>query len=161
MQPDFSKFKECGYAKFVENDAHNSDDIAHIKASLGQPIPTEYVQFLNNFPDTGIFEQQVECLGLSAAPCAPDRIYPITLLYAACSDKRYDILQVRANQYEIPLSYLLFGEDAGGNLFFISLDEKSFGKVYFLYAEESIDLGSYLLADNFSSFIRSLRLTRE
>lgn len=161
MAYGFARLSELQYAKFLDSDMHTPGDVEQALRELGRAVPGDYADFLRQHPDAGIFEQQVACIGSTPAPCAPERVYPITLLYGLCSNALYDLLQVRANQYEIPLDYLLIGEDVGGNQFALSLGEATFGKVYFLYAEEPIEQGQgmYLLADDFLSFVASLVVT--
>lgn len=152
-----TKLKEVGYKPFVAADNFAPDTLAKLPDIIGYPVPDDYLQFLIEFPNTGIFDADIFCSGIESAPCAPDSLYPIALLYASCSDKRYGLLEFRKDPWELPFHFLVIGDDIGGNYFCLDLRAESLGKVYFLFHEEEIETGMYLLADDFTSFIGGLR----
>jgi hypothetical protein len=151
------KLNEVAYRRFLRTDDFDSKALANLPAQIGYPLPDDYLQFLIAFPNTGIFDADIVCTGIEFAPCASDGIYPITLLYASCSKSSNDLLAFRKNQWELPSHFLVIGDDIGGNYFCLDLRPESLGKVYFLFHEEKIETGLYLLANDFTSFISSLR----
>jgi len=100
------KLNDIGYRPLVGTDQQDSSVLENLPETICYPLPDDYLQFLSEFPITGIFDADIVCLGAESAPCAPDNIYPITLLYASCSNSRNDLLKLRNMQCEIPLHLL-------------------------------------------------------
>lgn len=151
------KLIKAGYRPLINTDDFDSITLKTLPETIGYSVPDDYLQFVIDFPNTGIFDDDVLCSGIDPAPCAPDRLYPITLLYASCSTDYCDLLKLRDIQCEIPQHFLIIGNDDSGNYFCLDLREESLGNVYFLFHEEEIETGLYLLANDFTSFIGSLR----
>jgi len=151
------KLNDIGYRPLVGTDQQDSSILENLPEIICYPLPADYLQFLSEFPITGNFDADIVCLGVESAPSAPDNIYPITLLYAGCSNSRNDLLKLRNMQCEIPLYLLIIGNDDGGNYFCLDLRAVSHGRVYFLFHEEEVETGLYLLANDFTSFIGTLR----
>jgi SMI1/KNR4 family protein SUKH-1 len=152
------KLQELKYVQFVETDRYDSKQSANFADDLGHPVPDDYLEFLTSYPGTGCFDVSVVGYGLEHAPCASEGWYPLTLFYAACSDKRYDLLNFRQNHLDdFPPHLLVIGDDVGGNFFCLDLRKETLGRVYFRFHDEEIENGLYLLADSFTAFILSLR----
>ncbi|WP_112076644.1 SMI1/KNR4 family protein [Herbaspirillum rubrisubalbicans] len=151
------KLKDIAYRPFKEVNDSDSKTLTKLSEVVGYPVPSDYLEFLKEFPNTGIFDADIVCSGIECAPCAADGLYPISLLYASCSDARYDLLNFRKVSWELPAHFLVIGDDIGGNYFCLDLRMESLGKVYFLFHEEGVEAGLYFLANDFSSFINSLR----
>lgn len=156
MDRNFYSLSKLNYKKLVASDDYSCSDMEIAFASLRSELPQDYFKFLCECPNTGIFESEVACVGALPAPCAPDNIYPISVLYARCSDAVYDLMQVRLNQYEMPMSDLIIGCDDAGNNFTVDLSSHNFGKVYFFFSEEGYEEGRYLVAESFTLFVDSL-----
>lgn len=58
----------------------------------GHPIPREYMDFLREFPNTGMFDVLVE--GSEKLSGNHEGWYAISMLFAACTDKRYDLVEI-------------------------------------------------------------------
>lgn len=151
------KLKSLGYRMFLPDEQHDNVLPRDLETKIGYALPVDYMQFLRDFPNTGIFDDMIICRGIQAAPCADDYVYPITFLFAVCARVTNDLLGLRGLQDEIPLHLLVIGVDDGGNYFCLDLRRESFGRIYFLFHEEGTD-GLYLLANDFSSFIDSLAI---
>ncbi|WP_457325296.1 SMI1/KNR4 family protein [Roseateles sp. P5_E11] len=160
----FENLDKLIYRPLVETDRHEFAALAGLSQVVGYPVPGEFVEFLKRYPDTGIFE--VDGVVYIASP---DRLsghhdgrYAVDTLYAACSDKRYDLLSIRqegAGFDLIPNYCLRIGEDSFGNAFCIDLREEPFGKVYFWDHEHAAgESGLHLVASSFASFVEHLEV---
>lgn len=158
VENNFNSLSKLEFTKLVAADHYSCADIQAALGPLKSELPLDYLQFLCEYPNTGIFETEVACAGALPAPCAPDNIYPITLLYARCSDAVHDLMQLRSNQYDLPLSDVLIGVDDGGNDFVLDLSSQHFGQIYFIFSEEGYERGRYLVAESFSDFVDRLVL---
>jgi len=151
------KLKGLGYEAFLGGGNYDANTLNRLPELIGSPLPEDYLQFLAQFPNTGIFEANIVCAGVECAPCAADGLYPITHLYASSTRPSSDLLGLRKMQEEGTRYLLFIGVDVFGNYFCLDLRRESFGKIYFWFHEERLDKGLYLLADDFTSFINSLR----
>lgn len=151
------KLTGLGYGNLIASDNFQKNQIHTSLENMGVILPEDYCQFLLSFPNTGIFDSDILCSGISSAPCAPDSLYPITLLYSSCSNKEKDLFEIRRSQNEIPLNFLIIGNDDAGNYFCLDLRKDTLGNIYFCFSEEEIDKGFYIIANDFTSFILSLR----
>ena len=120
------------------------------------PLPLDYIEFLEAYPNTGIFDEEVACKGIESSECAPDGIYPITMLFATCDKESYDLIGLNNMDSDLPAYLLLIGDDVGGNYFCMDLREKEIGNIYFLDHEIPMESGLVLLASSFSDFVDRL-----
>lgn len=148
------KLNELGYKPFGDASEHDTETWAKLPELVGRDIPSDYLQFLKDFPGTGIFGTDIVCKGQESAPCATDKLYSISLLYASSSRPAHDVLKLHLMSSEIPNHLLVIGDNDGGDYFCLDLERASFGRVYYFFQEER---GLYLLARNFSEFILSLQ----
>lgn len=157
------KFLNLGYRKFIEDDKPSGDISKKLTAIVGGNIPSDYLQFLTDFPCTGTFDADVNCLGLEPSPWAPDGLYSTLLFFAACSKKSEDLIFMRENplgSWDFDFSSMLvIADSSGGNYFCLSLKPETYGKVYFWDHDHSeTETGLYLLANDFTSFVERLQL---
>lgn len=157
MLPSSEHLLRMKFSPLLEADVADSGFVARVVAAVDFTLPADYLSFLSDFPRTGIFDVEIACLGLDAAPCAPDRLYPVTLLYGQSSEKSNDLLSIREIDWELPAHYLVIGDDIGGNLFCLDMRPSSLGEIFFHFDEEPVASGMYRIAKNFTDFIFSLR----
>lgn len=91
----FDKLTTLGYRRLVASDHYAPETLANLSSIIGRPVPEEFIRFLEEFPNTGTFEQFVDALGLEAAPRVPDKRYPIGVMYAYCSKSHSDLSIIR------------------------------------------------------------------
>lgn len=160
----FEKLDKLIYRPLVETDHHEQTALAKVEQVLGYRVPVEFAEFLKRYPDTGIFEVEGVVFIASSDRLSGhhDGRYAVEMLYAACSDSRYDLLSIRQSGLGfdlIPACYLRIGEDSFGNAFCLDLREESFGKVYFWDHEHAADKsGLHLVAADFASFVDRLEV---
>lgn len=160
----FEKLNELIYRPLVETDHHGPQDHAGLERAIGRRIPTEFAEFLERFPDTGIFEVEGVVFIASADRLSGlhDGRFAVETLYAACSDKRYDLLTIRQEGVgfdSTPDYCLRIGEDSFGNVFCLDLREEAFGKIYFWDHEHaSNESGLHLVAQDFAAFVDHLEV---
>jgi hypothetical protein len=163
MASQFENLRTLQYHPFVETDSFDASAFAELAQVAGYPIPEDYLSFLKEFPNTGMFniEGTVGIYGLEKLPGNHDGGYALDMLYAGCSDKRYDLIEVakNANHEEgTPSHDLPVGDNSFGNVFCLDLRPETFGKVYFWDHEHGPDVsGLYLVAHDFVSFVNGLQ----
>jgi len=122
-------------------------------------VPEEYIEFLKDFPRTGVFDKNVFFAGIEPSPWASDGVEQLEVLYGSCGQASNDISSVR-KQYldQIPENLLAIGQVAGDNMVCIDLSGSSFGKIYVWDHEHrgGADHGLYLAANSFAAFVHSL-----
>jgi SMI1-KNR4 cell-wall len=156
----FKKLHDLTYQPYIASDSHDTAVFASLSKVAGYPIPKLYVDFLSEFPNTGVFEVEggVVIKGIEKLSGNHDGWHSITMLYAACSDKQYDTGRPLYDG-DTPRYALLIGEDVFGNAFCLDLRPDTFGKVYFWDHEHSADeTGLYLVAHDFVSFVNGLEI---
>lgn len=161
----FSKLHDLAYLPYVATDSHNPAALANLSTVAGYPIPQAYMDFLREFPDTGMFDAEggVIVEGKERLSGNHNGWHSIAMLYAACSDKRYDLIEIAsrpAYDGDAPRYVLLIGDDVFGNAFCLDLRPDTFGKVYFWDHDNSNNekQGLYLVADDFVSFVNGLQI---
>ena len=160
----FDNLSKLLYQPLVETDRHNPENLAELSKLINYSIPGDYVEFLRRYPDTGIFEIDgvVFIASSDRLPGNHDGRYAVDTLYAACSDKRYDLFSIRredAGLDLIPNYCLRVGEDSFGNAFVLDLRADYFGQVYFWDHEHAPEAsGLHLVAPSFTSFIDLLEV---
>ena len=164
MASPFEKLHELSYLSFIPYDNHEPWLFASLSSVAGYPIPQEYMDFLHEFPNTGVFavEGDVSIMGKEKLSAKHDGFYAIDMLFAACSDRRYDLIEIAsrpAYDGDTPRYVLRIGQDLGGNAFCLDLRPETFGSVYFWDHEHGADeSGLHLLANDFVSFVHGLRM---
>lgn len=162
-----SKLEELGYEPLFENENNDPNIFLNLSQNIGYSIPEDYQQFLMDYPSTGTFSVLVETPVIDRIPAAGDYEYlPISILFAGCVSKpNYHLLHEREFDV-IPPHFILIGEDIGGNGFIISLNDSTFGRIYYFDHEEYFydkETGSleriYLVANDFTTFICNLRVS--
>lgn len=161
----FSKLHELAYRPYIATDSHKPAAFADLSAVAGYTIPQVYMDFLREFPNTGVFavEGDVFIQGKEKLSGRHNGCYAIDMLYAACSDKQYDLVTITGRPVydgDTPKYAMLIGQDLGGNAFCLDLRPDTFGKVYFWDHDSSNSekQGLYLLADDFASFVSCLQV---
>ncbi|MFC0677968.1 SMI1/KNR4 family protein [Lysobacter korlensis] len=150
------------YRPYIDTDRHDPAVFANLPQIVGYPIPEEYMDFLRDFPSTGMFDVEGDVIvkGVEQLPGNHDGRYAVSMLFAACSDERYDLMEIaRRPLYggDTPRYVLQIGDNEFGNAFCLDLRRESFGKVYYWDHESGADeTGLYLVADDFTSFVRGL-----
>jgi hypothetical protein len=139
---------------------------------IGSPLPDDYLQFFTEFRSTGSLFADVD--GLERAPWARDAIYPICVLFASSPTPGQDLLGLRKffekeewliqdvrsgklTPEALPRHLLCIGEDIFGDHICLDLRKESFGKIYFWCHKEPLGTGLSLVANDFTSFINSMR----
>lgn len=152
------------YQPYIATDRHASAVFASLSQVAGYPIPQQYMDFLHEFPNTGMFDAEggVVVEGKERLSGKHDGWYSIAMLYAGCTDKRYDLIKFAGRPVydgDTPRYVLLIGGDLFGNTFCLDLRPESFGKVYFWDHEHNADeTGLHLVADDFESFVNGLQI---
>lgn len=131
--------------------------VEFLDEGIAELLPKDYCQFLRTFPRTGFFDADICALGRHAAPGAPDKLYPVTCLFAFSENESDDLARIRDNDLETPRHFLTIGRDAFDNHFLLDLRNESRGRVYYHDHETPLEHGVYLVAESFSAFIESLR----
>ena len=158
------KLHDLTYRPYVATDSHDPAVFANLSTVAGYPIPQEYMDFLREFPNTGVFavEGDVFIQGKEKLSGRHNGCYAIDMLFAACTDKQYDLIEITGRpdyDGDTPRYALQIGQDLGGNAFCLDLRPDSFGKVYFWDHERSADeTGLYLVAHDFVSFVNGLQI---
>lgn len=151
------------YCPYIRSD-NPSNYFDNLDAALNSRVPQDYLDFLREFPWTGVFEIDGNVFVASDDKLSGrhDGHYSIDMLFAACSDKRYDLVEIAKRPVydgDVPPYILLIGENVGGNAFGLDLRAEGFGQIYYWdHAHETDDDGLHLVAKDFSSFISSLRV---
>lgn len=164
MPISFENLHSLAYRPYMDTDSHDPVVFAALPKVAGYPIPQDYLAFLHEFPNTGIFaaEGNVSVVGKEKLSGRHDGSYSIDMLYAACTDKRYDLIEITSRPVydgDTPRYVLQIGDNVGGNVFCLDLRPESFGKVYFWDHEHSEgETGLHLVADDFTSFVNGLRV---
>lgn len=152
------------YQPYIATDRHDPAVFANLSQVAGYPIPQAYMDFLHEFPNTGVFAVEGDAciLGKEKLSGRHDGVYAIDMLFAACTNKRYDLIKIAGRPVydgDTPRYVLHIGQDLGGNVFCLDLRPESFGKVYFWDHEHSShETGLHLVADDFESFVNGLRV---
>jgi len=160
----FDNLHALAYRPYVATDHHDSAALANLEKVAGYPIPQAYMDFLREFPDTGMFDADsgVVVEGKERLSGNHNGWYSIAMLYAACSDKRYDLIEIAGRPVydgDTPRYVLLIGDDLFGNTFCLDLRPQTFGRVHFWDHEHSADeTGLHLVADDFVSFVNGLKI---
>jgi hypothetical protein len=144
------KLESLGY-QIGPSPIHVVDD------GLVKLLPSDYARFLGLFPSTGLFDADVCAEGLEKSPGALDGLYPISMLYGCSDRKSDDLASVRVLDGDTPKHFLEIGRDLFGNRFLLDLRPETSGRIYFHYHDEHLQSGMYLIANNFSDFISSMR----
>jgi SMI1 / KNR4 family (SUKH-1) len=164
MNSPFKKLHDLAYHSYVDTDNYDPVVFASLSKLAGCPIPQEYMDFLCEFPDTGVFDVEggVVIKGIEKLSGNHDGWHSIAMLYAGCSDKQYDLMEITGRPLydgDTPRYALLIGDDVFGNAFCLDLHPDTFGKVYFWDHEHSADeAGLYLVAHDFVSFVNGLQI---
>jgi hypothetical protein len=152
------------YQPYIATDRHDPAVFANLSKVAGYPIPQEYMDFLREFPNTGMFEVEgnVVVKGVERLSGNHDGWYAISMLFAGCTDKRYDLIEIAgrpAYDGDTPRHVLLIGDNEFGNTFCLDLRPESFGKVYYWDHEHGADeTGLHLVAEDFVSFVNGLQV---
>jgi hypothetical protein len=160
----FDNLETLAYRSLIVSDRHEPISLRELERAIGYSMPSDFVEFLNKYPNTGIFEAEGVVFIASDDRLSGnhDGRYAIDMLYAACSKKSCDLLALRqknAGYDPIPADYLRIGEDSFGNVFCLSLLEATFGKVYFWDHEHPGDeTGFHFVAPDFATFVDSLEI---
>jgi hypothetical protein len=166
MSTRFEKLRTLEYNRFVPADNHDARAFANLAEAVGHPIPSDYLDFLAEFPDTGVFDAEggVVVEGIERLSGNHDGWHSIHMLYAGCSDEYYDLLAIaKRPQYDgdTPRYLLRIGENSFGNGYCLDLRPETLGKVFFWDHEHSADeSGLYLVAHDFMSFVNGLEIDR-
>ncbi|WP_420998319.1 SMI1/KNR4 family protein [Cupriavidus sp. 30B13] len=164
MAVPFEKLRDLAYRPYASADQHDPAVFAGLSAVVGYPVPQEYMDFLREFPDTGVFAVEGDVIIHSKEKLSGkhDGIYAIDMLFAASMDKRYDLMEIASRPVydgDTPRYVLQIGQDLGGNAFCLDLRPETFGKVYFWDHEHSArETGLHLVADDFFSFLNGLQV---
>lgn len=164
MPSPFEKLRELGYQPFVSDDKYDSRALLNLSTVVGYSIPNIYLDFLDEFPNTGVFDAEggVIVEGIERLSGNHDGWYSIAMLFAGCTDKRYDLIEIASRPVydgDAPRCLLLIGDDLFGNAYCLDLRPESFGKVYF-WDHEHVreETGLYLVAHDFESFVKQLQV---
>lgn len=159
MARRFENLHVVAYRPYVATDHHDPAVFVSLATVNGYPLPQEYMDFLSEFPDTGMFDAEggVVVEGKERLSGNHNGWYSIAMLYAACSDKRYDLGAIASRPVydgDVPRYVLLVGDDVLGNMFCLDLRPETFGRVYFWdHAHSADETGLHLVADDFVSFV--------
>jgi hypothetical protein len=163
---DFDRLQESQYMPFVESDKFGASEFAGLHELVGQPIPSDYADFLAARPSSGMFELEdtVYIHSKDRLSGRHDGNYAVSMLYAACSDKRYDLREVwlKTDRREFPPYFIQFGDNLFGNLFVVDLRPDTFGQVLFWdHEHEPGETGLHFVALNVRDFIDRLQCDGE
>lgn len=165
MASSFKHLQSLMYRPYVVSDNHDPVILVDLSTVVGYPVPEEYVEFLREFPNTGVFavEGDVFIQGKEKLSGRHNGCYAIDMLYGACSDKQYDLIEIASRpdyDGDTPRYVLQIGQDLGGNAFCLDLRPDAFGRVYFWDHEHNADeTGLYLVANDFVSFLSGLQIS--
>lgn len=150
------------YRPFFEDDLEVPVDPTYadrLRALVGCDLPDDYLEFLRSYPYAGLcYDYRIDdsmCVsGLESHTGAPDSIYPINVIRAQSKHRNCDL--IRSNQeYYAPGRLLLIADTSGTQLFGMSLEEGSFGHIYYYdwsYFEGQVSL----IAKSFTDFVMRL-----
>jgi hypothetical protein len=165
MASKFENLRALQYQPFVKTDNFDATAFIELTQIVGYPIPEDYLCFLREFPNSGMFmieDGDAVIYGIEKLSGNHNGGYAVGMLYARCSNESYDLLAyARRPEYDgdVPRYALLIGDDAFGNAFCLDLRPDTFGKVYFWDHEHSADeTGLHLVAHDFVSFVNGLRV---
>lgn len=152
------KLAQLGYETMpsAARTLYDSKTLAGLPALIGSALPQDYLQFLQEFPRTGMLNAY--CTGLERAPWAPDALYPVDELYASSSRPLADLLGRRKAQTArgAPLYLLEIGGGLPHASICLDLRAGSYGQIYYWCRDVSLGRGLFLLAQDFTSFVRRL-----
>lgn len=165
MATPFENLRALNYYSYISTDNHDPSIFASLPGIVGHALPSSYLKFLTEFPNTGMFELDngAYVKGIEKLSGNHDSLYGLGMLFAGCSDKRYDLLQRAAKRpyYEgaFPGYMLEIGDNSGGDAFCLDLRPEKLGTVYYWDHENSSNekKGLYLITHDFESFVNGLR----
>jgi hypothetical protein len=120
--------------------------IARFEQVLGRELPEDYRSFLREFD--GAKPIQSPCIPV------PNNNTDVQVIYGISEQlpdyaRSYDFLDLRT---EDTAMHVPVANDSGGNMFWLSLADEDFGRVYFVHHDWSPSSG--LVADSWSQFVR-------
>jgi cell wall assembly regulator SMI1 len=143
------------------NPPASAQDLAEVEAVLGGRLPEPYKAFLAQ-SDGGEFKVAGVRIEAQNDVTVLDRVLSVHGNATSGIRQQYEM---RREMDRIPQLCCPIGRDPGGNLFILSLEPKTYGKVYFWdHDNEPPDGGDrladfpnmYELADDFELFVRKL-----
>ncbi|PYP92337.1 MAG: hypothetical protein DMG65_04475 [Candidatus Angelobacter sp. Gp1-AA117] len=157
-----TRLRELKYEPLSDPSKSSPLDREKIAEVVPYPLPSDYLQFLEEFPVTGAFPCMVDVYGIQPGPGAPDAIYPEPGLFAAPSGASEGLLEinkklVNGDAPEITPDMLAIGDDAFGNLYLLKMGEPG-GQIYFWDHEQG---GLSLVANSFTDFISRMQPSDE
>lgn len=155
------KMTELGYHRLSDSDVASYDVGGVLCDLVGTSLPTEYLEFLREYPVTGAFGVCVDCLGITPSAVAPDSFYDVGTLFGYCSIESQNVVELRRNPmgaWDFGPEFLAIGGNPFGNVFCLKLAGNDIGAVY--YWEHDHGEGEecmFMVAPNFANFIERLQ----
>jgi hypothetical protein len=148
------KLRELGYQAATES-AYDRATLQKLPQLIGFPLPEDYLQFLTDFPSAGVL--WAVCVGLEPTAVAPDAVYVVDALFASACTWDMDLITQWNEQAASPRYLLGIGSNLFCDYFYLDLRKESFGKIYYRTYGEPLEKRLPLVANDFTSFINSLR----
>jgi hypothetical protein len=148
MCQSFANLKALRYYPYGPIEGQPVDTAARLSAMLSGSVPEDYLSFLREFPNTGMFDID-GTVGIGA--------FGLDMLFASCADKRCDLVEIASRpvyEGDMPRDFLMIGDNGFGNAFGLDLRPGTFGRVFYW---DHDDGALHLVAPSFSEFVINLR----
>jgi hypothetical protein len=154
------RLESLGYHPLFEEDV-NFIDFNKEFSGKGIVLPKDYLDFLSQNPNTGVFDSIVTFKSDEPSPWANHGIDQISVLYGNTKSETNNIFNVNITyKNQLPSDFFAIGGDPAGNLIGFLLSHEQHGVVYFWDHESfgDVETGVYRIANSFSDFISRLQI---
>jgi len=127
---------------------------------LPDNVPSDYLEYLEKYPYTVVFEKEVKFKAKIASPWSSAGIEALEVLYGFSRDKNNNLFTLIENEEKgLPHSMLPIGQATGANYICMSLRDYDYGCVYILDHERFDEAnGLFLIETSFEKFLELLRI---
>jgi len=131
-----------------------------VKKTLGILPEKEVLDFVSQY-GFGYFTSEVGIIPTELPPVVTKDhpVCPVGRFFGFCDGKNSidNIIKTYGIPEQISIRFFPLCDGVSGDLFLYSLEEKSFGKIYYWYHEGDIGNDLFLVRDSFNAFIEDLQ----
>lgn len=134
--------------------------IIRLEDILGTALPSDYRDFLLEFPFVGLcFESErdlpIAVQAIDSSPGAPDGIYEVSYLFSRSNNKTVDLISINSNKNSDLSEYLIFANTSLAAVYGMGIAPNNYGHIFYI----SWDDGEFdypLIARSFTEFVDRL-----
>lgn len=155
------KMAALGYRPLRDYDQPEYDVGTALSGLVDVALPAAYLEFLREYPITGVFDVSVDCHAVMPSAVAKDSFYHLSGLFSYCSIDSENVVELRRSPlgaWDFGPEFLAIGDNTFGNFFCLKLTGDDAGAVY--YWEHDHAEGEecmFLVAPTFTNFIERLQ----